>query len=258
MLSRFAADTGIAVTSQTTNAAQIALMCARLLSSCDLNLKISVPMLNANPPFRFPLLLASLFLLLILPGLVGQYLELALPVMFVAIMVASLYLVAEEKKEFLTGCVLAVPMLLTLFDLGVIEPQLRSVLGNFSSILFLAYVCRHIFSYLFNARKVASNVIYAALCLYMILGFIWAFIYSTLDIFSPGSVGVEPSTQAVMSRFSEMLYFSFVTITTLGYGDISPVSQLARSVAVIQGIIGQVYLAVVVARLVGMQISEQD
>jgi len=193
-----------------------------------------------------------------LPGIVGQYLEHVLPIVFAAVLVASLYLVAEEKKQFLIGCALAAPTLFTLFDLGLVEHQFLQMPRNVLYIFFLTYVCSHILHYLLSARKVVANVIYAALCLYMILGFIWAFIYTALITLSPGSFSLETIGLSDMDRFAEMLYFSFVTITTLGYGDISPVSQLARSVTVLEAITGQIYLAVILARLVGMQISEKD
>jgi len=67
--------------------------------------------------------------------------------------------------------------------------------------------------------------------------------------------GLTPTT--IGAQFSEFMYFSFVTITTLGYGDLIPVKPLARTVAFLEAIIGQFYVAVLVAWLVGMYLSEK-
>ena len=88
---------------------------------------------------------------------------------------------------------------------------------------------------------------------FLLLGLCWAFIYALIEVLNPGSFSVASITTAGSS--SAYTYFSFVTLTTLGYGDISPVAQVARSFAILEAITGQMYLAVLVARLVGTQIA---
>lgn len=216
-------------------------------------------MSTVNPPFGFLSLLTCLLLLLALPGLFSGYSGGLISILFVLMLAASLYLVATEKKHLTIGLLLAVPALFTHWSFGLLPETIRLVINGGFQIVFLSYVCVHIFSYLFRARKIESEVIFAALCLYLLLGLIWAFGYFLLELLSPGaiSLGSEINSQSMDSRelIAEVIYFSFVTITTLGYGDITPVSQLAKSLVIVEALVGQIYIAIVIARLVAIQIA---
>ena len=201
-------------------------------------------------PFGFQQLLITLVGFLMVPGMFGEQIGLLLPLMFTLVLVSCLYLVAENRSQLLIVCILAVPPLLTNFQLGLFDDQLRNTLNLVAYLIFLFYVARHILLFLLQAQQISSDVIYGALCLYLILGFFWGLAYALLGVFSPEAFDAD-----AVSTFADYLYFSFVTITTLGYGDISPVSEFARSLAVVEAITGQIYLAVVIARLVGMQAS---
>jgi voltage-gated potassium channel len=84
----------------------------------------------------------------------------------------------------------------------------------------------------------------------------WSFVYVLLDLINSASfnVGLSPG-QSYQMRF---IYYSFVTITTLGYGDITPATDLASSFSILEAVVGQLYLVVVVARLVGMHVSSKS
>ncbi len=104
--------------------------------------------------------------------------------------------------------------------------------------------------------EITLNRLVGAVCVYLLLGTIWAVAYSLVDIVSPGSfTGFSP--QDGRGWDSEWLYFSFVTMTTLGYGDILPVSATARVLAYLQAIFGQFYLAILVAGLVSAYIAKR-
>jgi voltage-gated potassium channel len=101
-----------------------------------------------------------------------------------------------------------------------------------------------------------TNRIVGAICVYLLLGVIWAMTYTVIDMVLPGSfAGFSP--MANLGWDSEWLYFSFVTMTTLGYGDILPVSATARGFAYMQAIVGQFYIAILVAGLVGAYVSNK-
>lgn len=98
---------------------------------------------------------------------------------------------------------------------------------------------------------VSVNHITGAICIYMLFGVIWAILYQIVESLSPGSFkGLD-----AYEGGQPLIYYSFVTLTTLGYGDISPLKPAARALAYLQAVFGQVYLAVLVAGLVGMRIS---
>ena len=105
-------------------------------------------------------------------------------------------------------------------------------------------------------NTVDINRLYGAVCAYLLLGVLWALAYASLASASPtafkGAADVEGSVWSV-----QWIYFSFVTLTTLGYGDITPVSSTARVLAYSEAILGLFYMAVLVAGLVGAYISQQ-
>ncbi|MBU2677629.1 MAG: two pore domain potassium channel family protein, partial [Gammaproteobacteria bacterium] len=100
---------------------------------------------------------------------------------------------------------------------------------------------------------ISANRIAGAVCVYLLLGVIWALAYATVELAAPGSfAGFTAWTDRGFD--SEWLYFSFVTMTTLGYGDLLPISATARAMAYMQAVFGQFYIAILVAGLVGVYI----
>ncbi len=128
--------------------------------------------------------------------------------------------------------------------------------------LIIIYVGLLIYSfskYVLTARKVTSRLISATLCIYLLLGTLWGVVYNVLDIIMPGSYSgnlLAHATDAT-ARFQHFQYFSFVTLTTLGYGDILPQTEGAAALCQAEAVIGQFFMAVLVARLVGIQVSQQ-
>ena len=122
------------------------------------------------------------------------------------------------------------------------------------SLLVLA-LCESVFA----EGPVDSNRIIGAISIYFVLGLIWAFAYSLLELLQPGSFAIsasEADVEFLQGTVSEFMYFSNMTLTTVGYGDIVPLSDPARMLAVLEAMFGQLYLAVIVARLVGLHISQ--
>ena len=118
---------------------------------------------------------------------------------------------------------------------------------------FFALTAAGLFSYLRNSRSVARAQLYTAVNIYLLLGLLWAALYLAIDAFSPGSIqiGSHPT-----DRQTELLYFSLVTLSTIGYGDIVPISGEARILAALEGVTGVLYIAITVAVLVGRFRSE--
>ena len=109
-----------------------------------------------------------------------------------------------------------------------------------------------------------KRVSHVAACAYLLIGIIWADVYAILENIVPGSfttggiqLAADPGAVIVTAReqLAHFSYFSLVTLSTLGYGDITPVTRPARALASTEAIFGQLYLAVLIARLVGQAIS---
>jgi voltage-gated potassium channel len=104
---------------------------------------------------------------------------------------------------------------------------------------------------------ITSNDIVGAICIYMLLGLIWAILYLFIAEIVPGSFNGLPQAPW-LENFAAAIYFSFVTITTLGYGDISPILPLARFLVIMEAIVGVFYMAILVASLIGVRMSIRE
>ena len=114
--------------------------------------------------------------------------------------------------------------------------------------VFFGFSVFGLFSYLKDARSVTNAHLYTAISIYLLLGMQWFTLYSAIDVFYPGSILHNNAT--IADRQSELLYFSLVTLSTIGYGDVVPLHGEVRILAALEGIAGVLYIAITVALLV--------
>jgi len=205
---------------------------------------------------RFGVLFISLVLVMFLPffapGIVGKF---AVPLLFTLVMLAALATVASTRRQFVIGVVLAIPAFLLVW-LDKITGGAVAAWAYAFTLLFLLYVAMAILTYVLHAHEVDVSTIFAAVSVYFLLAYIWATAYGLLEMASPGSISITAlGTETGFDRIQNsgyLTYFSFVTLTTLGYGDVTPASDIARVLAVTEAALGQLFLVVLVARLVGL------
>lgn len=144
------------------------------------------------------------------------------------------------------------------------ESRGLSVVFYVFSFLFLGLVAVVTISRLLQSHSADYETIAASICGYIILVLFWANAYSLMDTTAVGSFSAAqtPANAGQLMHFAlgdamMSLYYSFVTMTTLGYGDVLPVTPMARVLAATQAFVGQVYIAVLVARLVGLEIAQR-
>ena len=106
----------------------------------------------------------------------------------------------------------------------------------------------------FFTDRVESHTIVGSVCAYLLIGLLWGFAYGFLDVMVPGSFSGALDETNLVTRF---VYFSYVTLTTLGFGDITPVKPLAMSLVTLEAIVGQLFLTILVARLVGLHLAQR-
>ena len=136
------------------------------------------------------------------------------------------------------------------------DSDMLHVITLLAMFVFLLLATFNAFRQIAAGNDISPNRIVGAVCVYLLLGVIWSIAYTVLEFLQPGSF--KGLTELVSSAWNvDWIYFSFVTITTLGYGDITPLTQTARSLTVAEAIVGQFYIAVLVAGLVSAYITSK-
>jgi hypothetical protein len=117
--------------------------------------------------------------------------------------------------------------------------------------LFLAIAIAVLIMKIFAETKITAETIKGGISVYFLIGFLWAYLYSLLLLLDPKALSFAKESFA----YASLTYFSFTTLTTLGYGDITPVNWMARNLTILESTLGQIYLTVLIARLVGLHIA---
>ena len=122
---------------------------------------------------------------------------------------------------------------------------------------FFGYVTALVLTDVFrDSRAVSLDTICGALAAYLLIGVVWAFSYALLEALLPGSIdGLRD--EGFANGYQQYLGYSFVTLTTLGYGNVVPANAKAEALATVEAIVGQVYLTVLVARLVALNLVSE-
>lgn len=222
--------------------------------------------MNSNTSLvSFQALLTSLVLLLFLPTLASaEWLSTVSRLLFSVTMLCCLYLAARDKKELLIGTIIFVPTMTTKWMLApALPPETQLLCYCVLQIIFLCYVMRIVYQRLLSIRAVNREVISATIALYLMSAICLTLIYYAILIFEPNAFGGKiildsNDSHSASKVFQELIYFSLVTQTSLGYGDLSPTLDSARIIASFQAILGQLYIAVIVGRLVGIAITTQQ
>lgn len=178
----------------------------------------------------------------------GDLRRLILTVMtFAPVILATITL--SQKKNWVWPAIL---LMLGALIFGIVSTLLpnRTLLGIKWGFLaaFFAFAVAGLFSYIRNAQSVFGAHLYTAVSIYLLLGLLWFAVYCVIDIVYPGAFARADKTMT--NGQSELLYFSLVTLSTIGYGDVVPVNGEARILAALEGITGLLYVAITVALLV--------
>ena len=202
---------------------------------------------------RFMLLFMFLLGLLVLyPYFQGARFGYGFRVLGFAITVLSVYAISFRRSLILFGLVLAIPAVLQRAVLLRTDASELAVLNTLLSFLFDVFIVVVIFRRVFADERPTTETIFGAFCIYLLVGFGFAGIYTMVNMMQPHAFYFDPqiNPHTVPNRF-DFIYYSFATMTSLGAPGITPVSEQARSLSVIQAILGILYLAVLISRLMG-------
>lgn len=218
-----------------------------------------MPTLFQRIPRNAFLLIALLALIVGSPAVTRTGSSWLFELFFDGILLAGVYSVGPGKHRW--------PFLvLTVFTLGVRWTEHLSgvfaldVGALFITVIWLAYAVWIIIAHLFQRRDVTVNTLLGAVVAYLLVAVAFTLVFEIIELQHPGSFsGLSVSAGDNRRELSSSLvYFSLVCMTTMGFGDIVPISNLARPLAALEGVFGQLYVAVMIARLVGLQIARSQ
>ena len=204
------------------------------------------------------LLLLSLLLMIVLHPVLdhGTLRRLFMEALiFVPVLLATLRL--SQIKTRLWPSVSLMIAATGLAVLGNLWPNPVVIVAKWGALaVFFALAVVGLFSFLRNAREVTETHLFTAVSIYLLLGMLWFSVYCAIDTYQPGSILLGGSL--LEHRENQLLYFSLITLSTIGYGDIVPVGPEVRMLAALEGVVGVLYIAITVAILVSAFRAPRD
>ena len=177
---------------------------------------------------------------------------------FVTLLVIGVWSLKSSGPIFLIGMGFAVAAIL-LNVIAVATDNQAIAAGSFAMLMFFLLIAIiNTLRQVAFGHEISFNRLVGAVCVYLLLGLIWAVAYTLIEIAQPGSFDGLAYTGGAGGWNPSWIYFSFVTMTTLGYGDLLPIGSTARMFAYLQAVFGQFYIAVLVAGLVSAYISARQ
>jgi len=183
--------------------------------------------------------------------------------LFTLVTLSSVYMLRFDRGQALISGLLGLPTLATLWLRQLIPAVGLSQVAMVLLTLFLLYTTVTVLLRIFAEETVTMATLSNALSVYLMMGYLWGSLYGLIYVLTPDGfrlpMGWTPAAEQGIATdvpMNFMTYFSFTTLTTLGYGDVLPISGSARAAVVLEAVLGHFYLAVLVARLVGMHIAD--
>lgn len=212
-------------------------------------------------PGKFIYLLASLLVLLIAGAFVQhiEYGDVIFDIMLSVTLLACIYATGQDRRFFVAGVVLASSTFASAWLAhlsGSTVPALASAFLGFTYFLYAALV---ILVHVFKAATITLDELLASVSTYLLLGIGGGFIFRFLELVDPGALVTTTNLAPELSTVSPMsayIYYSFACLTTLGFGDIVAATPEARVFSYLSAVVGQIFLTVLIARIVGLHISD--
>jgi hypothetical protein len=199
--------------------------------------------------------LAALVAMIIVPAIVpvGLLGRLLVDALVSLMLVSGAAAVADRRRTVLIVSVIAAAALLMRWASWLFPAAGLAIWREISTLATLATLSGVVLALVLRPGRITTRRIEGAIAVYLLLGFTWAQMYELVSLWHPGAfAGVVEGRDS-----NPWTYYSFVTLTTMGYGDIMPIHPLARALAVLEALTGQLYLAILLARLVSLEIQSR-
>ena len=179
--------------------------------------------------------------------------DIIVSVLLSLVLISAVFAVASSGRTLVVAVLLMIPAIagrwINHFRPDLVPPAVFLISG----LVLVAFVVVNLLRFILRAPSVTTEVLCASISAYLMLGLVWTMAYWLVDQLTPGgafSFNTNAGTQS-MNGFNAF-YFSFITLSTVGYGDITPLSRIARWLAALEAMTGLLYVAVLIARLVSL------
>ena len=185
--------------------------------------------------------------------------------LIVGFLIFALYQITRRRADLVIGLALGIPAVASgLFNALTPDTPAINAIPTILGAAFLGFLVWRIIKDIFFGNRITSEQIFGSVCAYLLIGLVFSSMYSFIFLMSPDAFAFSDALTNYLTikheyqNFGIFTYFSFVTMTSLGYGDMAPISEMARALAWIQAVLGQLYLAITVAALVGIHIAKDQ
>lgn len=212
---------------------------------------------------RYLTLLSSMLVLFVVPAFLPRWLARGLPldVVISAVLLAGLWNVSHKRQTLVIGTALIVPALGMKWVLHLVDNIWLGAFGLACAAAFFGFVAVVLLMQVLRERQVTGDTILGGICVYLLMALMWGLLYTLIEYVSPGSFAMPEGVELRVGNQSlvpQLGYYSIVTLTTLGFGDIRPVTEPAQVLTGLEALAGPLYLAVLIARLVGRVADRKD
>lgn len=198
--------------------------------------------------YKYPLFLLALLSFFFLPSFFPRALEVVLSSLFFIGLIITSILLMESKSKIKRGIVVIAGVLGIIgqiADIFRVTPSQINAIGFIFLFIMFVILLQELLLQIFNSKKITLNVVFGAFTGYILIGIIGFCVILMVYLFNPESYKISETA------INDLLYYSFITLSTIGYGDISPLSIPAKNIAVMIGLVGQFYNAIIMAAIIG-------
>jgi len=216
---------------------------------------VSLPIFSVRTFYLFAWLV---FVMLVYPYLSDFFGLIIAGVSIAFIPVAGVYAVSDSRRSVIIGLVFGIPSILSTLYVALVGGDNFTPRGPYAFFMctYYAITTIMIFIHVMKARRVTLDTLFGAASVYLLIGFTFATLFMAIQVEIPGAFRGPPEEGFL--EFADMLYYSFVTLTTLGYGEITPATSHSQSLAMVEAVVGVMYMAIIVARLVSLYQSTKS
>ncbi len=180
-------------------------------------------------------------------------------VLFTIVLQAGISAVGARRRTHLFAISLAAPTILFRWLNHLFPQYIPPEIYLVGAIIFVSFVMAHLFRFVVTSPDVTAEVLYASISIYLLFAVVFASVFTLVTRFAPNSIVYDSpyDNKPVMESFTA-LYFSMQMLTSINFGDITPAANITRTIALFEGMIGSLYMTILVGRLVGLYTSDAD